>query len=493
MSRLTNFRPVWVRRERLLDFLYIFSDFAALLGAFCLTFDPRFGSLWIRDLLDLIPGIPLYNDGRILFDGHLYAWQPMLQLVVLGLLSYAVHAYFDLYHGYRLPKRPHQSGKIVAINLAFLGLTLLGRFLSDDGTIARSFILIFYVLKAVLTILFRHILRRVLRFVRRHTRRLDSAMLVIGDTPHSRELSAFINRYHPHGMFVAAHADSDIANRLDELRDLIQRKRIRSVVIGDKSMPLDEVMDIIELTAELKNISCIVITNRLNVLPMKAGVPCSLIKGVPCIYFDALHSVFKDTWPRRLFSRGLAALALLCLSPLFLVVAILVKATSKGPVFFLQDRYGINRKSFKMFKFRTMCADAEAKLAALEKQNKMGRGGLFKMEKDPRITSIGHILRRYSIDELPQFINVFLGDMRIVGPRPLPERDYKNYYRDWHYGRHLGFPGLTCLWQVSGRSDIDFETMCVLDLYYIRNNNWALDLSIIFRTIAVIFSGKGAY
>ena len=174
-------------------------------------------------------------------------------------------------------------------------------------------------------------------------------------------------------------------------------------------------------------------------------------------------------------------------------MAALVRATSPGPALFRQKRYGINRRTFTMFKFRTMYVDAEKRLADLESQNKMGKGGLFKIAHDPRITPVGHPLRRFSIDELPQLFNVLRGDMRFVGPRPLPERDFNNYYRDWHYGRHLGTPGLTCLWQVSGRSDIDFPSMCILDLYYVRNNSWALDLSILFRTVAVIFNGKGAY
>ena len=165
-------------------------------------------------------------------------------------------------------------------------------------------------------------------------------------------------------------------------------------------------------------------------------------------------------------------------------MAILIKATSPGPAFFLQDRYGINRRSFRMFKFRTMCVDAEAKLAALEKQNKMGRGGLFKIERDPRVTPIGHFLRRYSIDELPQLINVLRGEMRFVGPRPLPERDYRNYYRDWHYGRHLGWPGLTCLWQVSGRSDTDYDRRVALDTYYVLN--WSLWMDLWIRRVISI-------
>ena len=493
MRHIRLFRPVWVRRERLLDFLYLFTDFASPFIAFVLTFDSRFGSLAIRSFVESLPGVELNSTGRFFPNGHIYAWQTLLVVLAEALIFYTIYMYLDMYHGYRLLRRPRHGLRIFAVNTGMLGIVLFIRFLVRETAIPRSYFLLFAILNTVITIGLRVALRRLMRFVRHHTTRFDSPVLVIGRTPHAREIIDFIESYHPHGMHVAKVISSREARDIEDVRQILVENRVREVIVGDKSMPLDAVMDIIELTAELHNIACIVVTDRLSVLPLKAGVPVFLVRGTPCIYFDALHSVMKDTWWRRLFSRLLAAVALVLLSPVFLVIAILIKVTSPGPVFFRQDRYGINRRSFRMFKFRTMCVDAEAKLAALEKQNKMGKGGLFKVADDPRITPIGHFLRRYSLDELPQFINVFLGDMRIVGPRPLPERDLRNYYRDWHYGRHLGYPGLTCLWQVSGRSDIDFREMCVLDLYYIRNNTWALDLAILFRTVAVVFNGKGAY
>ena len=115
------------------------------------------------------------------------------------------------------------------------------------------------------------------------------------------------------------------------------------------------------------------------------------------------------------------------------------------------------------------------------------------MREDPRVTPVGRLLRRFSLDELPQLLNVVRGEMTLVGPRPLPRRDFENYYEDWHYGRHGGLPGLTCLWQVSGRSDLDFHTMCILDVYYLRNQSWVLDLKIALRTVWVVLFANGAY
>jgi len=174
------------------------------------------------------------------------------------------------------------------------------------------------------------------------------------------------------------------------------------------------------------------------------------------------------------------------------LIALLVKLTSRGPVFFVQERIGVNRKPFNMVKFRTMYHRSDEMQAQLEEFNESGTA-LFKIRQDPRITPVGRLLRRFSLDELPQLLNVVMGDMVFVGPRPLPRRDFEGYYERWHYSRHGGMPGLTCLWQVSGRSDLDFHNMCVLDIYYLRNRNWILDLVILLRTVWVVLFARGAY
>ena len=493
MSRLLKNAPVWLRRERLLDFAYLFGDAAATVLAYALTFDQRVGSGLVRDWLDSIPGVDFNLTAGWLWGGRIWDLPHMAALAGLCLVFYAVYAYLNMYHGYRMLRRPRARWKILCVNLALMALAFMGLYLGRNVSVPRSILPVFFLLNSLLTMVERSALWALMRIARRHTRRLDSPMLLIGRTPLADDIAAYVRRRRPHGNYVAAHVSSGAAHDIDGLRRRLVEKRIRTVVIADPRMRLDDVMNVIELTAELRNVSCTVATERLSVLPLKAGVPCSMVRGVPCIYFDALHSVFKDSWPRRLASRAAAALALAALSPLLLAVAAAVRLTSSGPALFRQKRYGINRRTFTMFKFRTMYEDAESRLAELESRNEMGRGGLFKIAHDPRVTPVGHWLRRFSVDELPQLLNVLRGEMRFVGPRPLPERDYNNYYRDWHYGRHLATPGLTCLWQVSGRSDIDFPSMCILDLYYVRNNSWALDLSILFRTVAVVFNGKGAY
>lgn len=183
---------------------------------------------------------------------------------------------------------------------------------------------------------------------------------------------------------------------------------------------------------------------------------------------------------------------LICLSPLFLAVAALIKITSPGPVFYVQERLGRNKRLFRMYKFRSMVVQAEQQQEELAGLNEMG-GPVFKIKNDPRITPLGSFLRRSSIDELPQLINVLNGDMSLVGPRPLPVRDYRGFSEDWHRRRFSVKPGLTCLWQIQGRNSLSFEEWMRLDLQYIDQWSFWLDIKILFKTVPAVVKEKGAY
>ncbi len=208
-----------------------------------------------------------------------------------------------------------------------------------------------------------------------------------------------------------------------------------------------------------------------------------------------LHYVSVDVKPsqmalKRLFDIIASACACWVLLPLFAVVAVVIKLTSRGPVFFKQQRVGILGKPFNMLKFRSMVTNAEELKAKLEKMNEMS-GPVFKMKNDPRVTAIGRFIRKYSIDELPQLINVLRGDMSIVGPRPpVPPEVAK--YEAWQRRRLSVRPGLTCIWQVSGRNQISFEQWMYLDMQYI--DHWSLknDINLILKTVPVVLTGRGA-
>lgn len=207
-----------------------------------------------------------------------------------------------------------------------------------------------------------------------------------------------------------------------------------------------------------------------------------------------LHDAGHDPWSavgKRLVDLVLSTIALTALMPVFAIVAVLIRLTSEGPVLFTQERLGLGKRRFRIFKFRTMVVNAEARMKEVEHLNQ-SQGPTFKLKHDPRITAIGHFLRKTSLDELPQLFNVFLGDMSLVGPRPLPMRDYQGFSEDWHRRRFSVKPGITCLWQVTGRSTIGFEQWMQLDMDYIDKWSLWLDLKILAQTIPAVVRGSGA-
>ena len=195
---------------------------------------------------------------------------------------------------------------------------------------------------------------------------------------------------------------------------------------------------------------------------------------------------------KRIMDYLLASIALILLSPLMTMVAVLIKLDSKGPVFFKQQRVGHNGICFNMWKFRSMSVDAETRKEELLAENEMDNGVLFKMKKDPRITRVGRIIRKTSIDELPQLFNILLGEMSLVGPRPPLPNEVAEYRRS-DYQRLDALPGITCKWQVSGRSDIPFEQQVEMDIDYIEHQSLWNDIVLLMKTIPAVIFARGAY
>jgi exopolysaccharide biosynthesis polyprenyl glycosylphosphotransferase len=222
---------------------------------------------------------------------------------------------------------------------------------------------------------------------------------------------------------------------------------------------------------------------RIHVRPV-AGLPLLHIEQPE---FRGMRRVIKSG-----IDRAVALVALLLLSPLLLGVAACVRLTSKGPALFKQVRVGAQGSHFTMLKFRSMRSDAEAQLAALRALNENGDGLLFKMKDDPRITGVGKWLRRFSLDELPQLINVLFGQMSLVGPRPPLPSEVERYGGDVSR-RLLVKPGLTGLWQISGRSELPWDEAVRLDLHYVENWSVALDFMILWKTVGAVLHGRGAY
>ena len=200
-----------------------------------------------------------------------------------------------------------------------------------------------------------------------------------------------------------------------------------------------------------------------------------------------------EFWTKRAFDVVIASMAVVLASPIYLLIALLIYIDSPGPIFYKQTRIGLKNKPFKVWKFRTMIPDADKLQKDLEAQNETKDGVLFKIKNDPRITRVGKILRQYSLDELPQLFNVVLGEMSLVGPRPLPLRDVEKFAQHHHIRQEV-LPGITGLWQISGRSDIvDFEDAYQLDLTYITHWSIWVDLQILVKTVGVVLQKSGAY
>lgn len=197
----------------------------------------------------------------------------------------------------------------------------------------------------------------------------------------------------------------------------------------------------------------------------------------------------------RFFKRMLdivaSVIGLIVLSPVFLIVSLAIKAEDRGPIFYSQVRLGKGQRPFKMWKFRSMIVDADKKLEKLLEQNEV-EGAMFKMKEDPRITRVGRFTRKHSLDELPQLLNVLVGEMSLVGPRPPLEREVADY-SEYDKQRLIVKPGCTGLWQVTARNDVDFGGMVDLDLRYIEKSGLMLDVIILFKTIGIVFKPNGAY
>ena len=214
-------------------------------------------------------------------------------------------------------------------------------------------------------------------------------------------------------------------------------------------------------------------------------------QGTPL--FELRPPAFAGTdWVlKRTFDVVVSALVIVLGLPIWLAIAVAIKLGSRGPVLFRDRRIGLNEQPFMMLKFRTMYADAAARQPQLEAENE-AEGPLFKIRHDPRITPVGRFLRRFSIDEIPQVLNVLRGEMSLVGPRPLPVRDYERL-EAWHRKRYLVLPGMTGLWQVAGRADLTFDDLVRLDFYYLENWSIWLDISVLAKTVPAVIAARGAY
>jgi len=275
---------------------------------------------------------------------------------------------------------------------------------------------------------------------------------------------------------------------LRDLDDVLRTHRVDELIIADPNFPQVEAVELVDRCNQ-HGVRVRLAPSTMEILIQRA----EFVPGQSVPLFELGPPVFEgvDFALKRTFDLLGATLLLIVLSPLLLAIMLAVRVSSRGPIVFRSTRRGIGQRPFRCLKFRTMHTDAEERQAELEALNE-ATGALFKIRRDPRLTRVGRVLRRFSLDELPQLVNVLRGEMSLVGPRPLPQRDYEKL-EDWHRKRYLVLPGITGLWQVSGRSELDFDDLVHLDFIYLERWSLALDLTILLKTIPALLSRRGAY
>jgi exopolysaccharide biosynthesis polyprenyl glycosylphosphotransferase len=276
--------------------------------------------------------------------------------------------------------------------------------------------------------------------------------------------------------------------RVERLPEVLDANRIDEVLIADPDFPQERAVELVD-QCHRRGVRVRVAPSTMEILIHRA----EFVPGQSVPLFELTPPVFEgiDFALKRSFDLVIATLLFVVLFPVMVVIALAIKVSSRGPLVFRSIRPGIGGVPFACLKFRTMHSSAEQEQADLESDNEAS-GPLFKIRKDPRLTPVGRFLRRFSLDELPQLVNVLRGEMSLVGPRPLPMRDFERL-EDWHRKRYLVLPGITGLWQVSGRSELDFDDLVRLDFLYLERWSISLDLTILLKTVPAVLARRGAF
>jgi exopolysaccharide biosynthesis polyprenyl glycosylphosphotransferase len=404
---------------------------------------------------------------------------------------------FNLYRSKRLESKVQEWKDILKATTVGTGIFFVGGTIFDIGTLTSDFCITFWLSTTIFTILFRTSLRLFLKHVRLNGRNLRF-ILIVGTNQRAYDIETWINSHKEEGYRVKGYLD-DLTYHLKESVQILGKLSDFSDII--RSTIIDEVFIVLPVKSHYEAIQEIIekaeeqgIVVRYSSQLFNTKIPHS--RSFSKEEFPELSTLngSQENWQfllKRVLDILLASLFLIFVFPLLIIVAILIKLTSPGPVLFNQDRVGYNKRIFRLYKFRTMVQDAEEKQSEHEHLNEAA-GPVFKIMDDPRVTKVGKFLRKTSIDELPQLFNVIKGDMSLVGPRPLPIRDFNYFNRDWHRRRFSVRPGVTCLWQAYGRHNIKFEQWMKLDMEYIDRWSLLLDIKILIKTIAAVMRGSGA-
>jgi len=468
--------------RKLVARILVLADLAATVLAFYVAYDVR-GHY--RLLLNLTALVPFQK----------YVW---LLLIILPLWTILLHRY-QAYRSFRTTLLRDEMTPIFKAVLLGGFIFAAIAFAIKLHYLSRAFIVVFIAINLAFLTLERYIIRRIGRSARRRGYNFRK-VVIVGTNEAAREVAGRIEKYRQWGLriegFVSENgykpdesfAGYKILGSLVDLESIVKRDVVDEVIFAVEGKQYGKYEDAF-LMLEDYGISA---RMSVNFFPhVIAQVRLDELDTIPLLTFSTVPTDVQALALKRAFDLVAAALLSLLSAPVVLIAALLVKYTSRGPVFFKQKRCGLNGRTFTLYKFRSMYEDAEAHRSELAAQNELS-GPVFKIKNDPRVTRVGKFIRETSIDELPQLWNVLRGDMSMVGPRP-PLPDEVAQYARWQRRKLSMRPGLTCIWQVSGRNKVtDFNDWVKLDLQYIDTWSNALDLRILARTVPAVLFRKGA-
>ncbi|MBI4301048.1 MAG: sugar transferase [Chloroflexi bacterium] len=418
--------------------------------------------------------------------------------IFLSLILFIAYALGGLY---RRPLRApfaDEGVSILATTSIGITLTLALVYLYRGLAYSRGVFLIAWFLIILLLALSRMLWRLLLAELRRRGFAVQRVLVVGGDHLGKRVMHVIATEpnlgYQLVG-FVQEEAGEDLGRfpflgRMKDLDQVVANYDVNELIIALPSSQHHKIVEIAEHCRRQSLAFKLVIVPDIYELSL-GGINVDDLRGIPVIGVKEVSIKGINLMIKRVIDLAVASTLFILLAPLWLILSIAIKLDSPGPALFKQVRIGKGGRAFQAYKFRSMKNTAEADLPELRALNEAD-GPLFKIKNDPRVTRVGHFLRRTSLDEMPQLINVLKGEMSLVGPRP-PLPSEVEQYEIWHRKRLETAPGLTGLWQVSGRSDLPFDEMVLLDIYYIENWSLALDLRILLRTVPAILIGQGAY
>ncbi|MFE5324208.1 sugar transferase [Paenibacillus sp. NPDC056579] len=420
------------------------------------------------------------------------------------LMFFSISSVFYLFFVFRYKIYHFRSSSGLADELfkmskayTFAVLVTIGiSFLMKYTDFSRLVIVIYWFFAIILTAILR-IIKRLLYFRLANHDLVCKNVIIVGAGKVGTSLMNELSHNKALGFKVVGYVDDDYESNhylessylgtTSELNILLQKFTVDEIIItipSERELVNKIITDLRKIDIKIK-----IIPDLFNLV--MSTVQIDNINALPVVTLVKTPMRGLGLLSKRIFDIVAASILLFIISPVFLITSIAIMLDSKGSIFYKQTRLGKNGKQFGMLKFRSMVSDADTLLKSLEKQNEMD-GIAFKMKHDPRVTRVGRFIRKYSIDELPQLINVIKGDMSLVGPRP-PLPVEVQQYGDWEWRRLEVLPGITGLWQVSGRSDLSFSQWMNLDVYYIENWSLGLDLKILLKTIPVVLKGEGAY